>query len=245
MSELREPLPGGHPGPQQEPPELPGAAGRRPSRPRRQPAVRRRGDGLPRAGRATRGRGGLPGRRLRDLPGLGVDDDRGGEGQDPGGGPGAAAQLPDPADRGRRGSADPEQLGKLAVFSGVKEYPMRVKCATLAWHTLNAALEHARRKSHDRELRVNEDPTMEEQQTKNPIKLDEPPAEADAPRRRRRPRRRRPPGRPRRRGIGASSGLEDGLRPGDPGQHLRARADLRHRGRRPATPPASTRWRSR
>ncbi len=29
---------------------------------------------------------------------------------------------------------------KLAVFSGVQEYPMRVKCATLAWHTLEAAL---------------------------------------------------------------------------------------------------------
>ena len=39
-------------------------------------------------------------------------------------------------------SVDAEQLGKLAVFTGVKEYPMRVKCATLAWHTLNAALEH-------------------------------------------------------------------------------------------------------
>jgi nitrogen fixation protein NifU and related proteins len=35
---------------------------------------------------------------------------------------------------------DPE-LGKLAVFSGVSEFPMRVKCATLAWHTLEAALE--------------------------------------------------------------------------------------------------------
>jgi len=33
------------------------------------------------------------------------------------------------------------QLGKLAVFSGVKEFPVRVKCATLAWHTLRAALE--------------------------------------------------------------------------------------------------------
>jgi nitrogen fixation protein NifU and related proteins len=33
------------------------------------------------------------------------------------------------------------QLGKLEVFSGVSEYPVRVKCATLAWHTLNAALE--------------------------------------------------------------------------------------------------------
>jgi nitrogen fixation protein NifU and related proteins len=31
-------------------------------------------------------------------------------------------------------------LGKLAVFSGVREYPIRVKCATLAWHTLRAAL---------------------------------------------------------------------------------------------------------
>ena len=34
----------------------------------------------------------------------------------------------------------PEDLGKLAVFSGVREFPMRVKCATLAWHTLRAAL---------------------------------------------------------------------------------------------------------
>ena len=32
-------------------------------------------------------------------------------------------------------------LGKLAVFSGVSEFPVRVKCATLAWHTLNAALQ--------------------------------------------------------------------------------------------------------
>jgi nitrogen fixation NifU-like protein len=34
-----------------------------------------------------------------------------------------------------------EGLGKLAVFSGVREYPARVKCATLAWHALHAALE--------------------------------------------------------------------------------------------------------
>jgi nitrogen fixation protein NifU and related proteins len=34
-----------------------------------------------------------------------------------------------------------EQLGKLTVFSGVSEFPVRVKCATLAWHTLQAALE--------------------------------------------------------------------------------------------------------
>jgi nitrogen fixation NifU-like protein len=33
------------------------------------------------------------------------------------------------------------ELGKLAVFSGVSEFPVRVKCATLAWHTLHAALQ--------------------------------------------------------------------------------------------------------
>ena len=37
-------------------------------------------------------------------------------------------------------AADPESLGKLAVFSGVREFPARVKCASLAWHTLRAAL---------------------------------------------------------------------------------------------------------
>jgi nitrogen fixation protein NifU and related proteins len=38
-------------------------------------------------------------------------------------------------------SVDVEGLGKLAAFSGVREFPVRVKCATLAWHTLNSALE--------------------------------------------------------------------------------------------------------
>ena len=37
-------------------------------------------------------------------------------------------------------------LGKLVVFSGVREYPARVKCATLAWHTLEAALEGTQEK---------------------------------------------------------------------------------------------------
>jgi len=36
---------------------------------------------------------------------------------------------------------DSSTLGKLAVFAGVREFPMRVKCATLSWHTLAAALE--------------------------------------------------------------------------------------------------------
>jgi nitrogen fixation NifU-like protein len=35
-----------------------------------------------------------------------------------------------------------ELLGKLSALKGVHDYPMRVKCATLAWHTLNAALKH-------------------------------------------------------------------------------------------------------
>jgi nitrogen fixation protein NifU and related proteins len=35
-----------------------------------------------------------------------------------------------------------ESLGKLAALSGVREYPSRVKCATLCWHTLKNALEH-------------------------------------------------------------------------------------------------------
>ena len=42
-----------------------------------------------------------------------------------------------------RHDAQPEaSLGKLAALSGVREFPARVKCASLCWHTLNAALEH-------------------------------------------------------------------------------------------------------
>lgn len=37
--------------------------------------------------------------------------------------------------------ADIPDLGKLAVFSGVREFPARVKCATLSWHTMQAALD--------------------------------------------------------------------------------------------------------
>jgi nitrogen fixation NifU-like protein len=36
----------------------------------------------------------------------------------------------------------PEELGKLRILAGVREYPMRVKCATLAWHVLKAALDN-------------------------------------------------------------------------------------------------------
>ena len=41
---------------------------------------------------------------------------------------------------GRSEPADAETLGKLAVFSGVSAYPTRVKCASLPWHALKAAL---------------------------------------------------------------------------------------------------------
>jgi nitrogen fixation protein NifU and related proteins len=36
---------------------------------------------------------------------------------------------------------NPEDLGKLTVFAGVSEFPVRVKCASLAWHALHAALQ--------------------------------------------------------------------------------------------------------
>ncbi|AHE98978.1 Fe-S cluster assembly sulfur transfer protein SufU [Thioalkalivibrio paradoxus] len=36
--------------------------------------------------------------------------------------------------------ADPAELGSLGALAGVHEYPMRVKCATLSWHTLDTAL---------------------------------------------------------------------------------------------------------
>ncbi len=36
-----------------------------------------------------------------------------------------------------------KKLGKLAAFSGVKQFPARVKCASLSWHTLKAAIENA------------------------------------------------------------------------------------------------------
>ncbi|MEM7409879.1 MAG: Fe-S cluster assembly sulfur transfer protein SufU [Myxococcota bacterium] len=39
-----------------------------------------------------------------------------------------------------RSEPEDEGLGKLAVFGGVREFPMRVKCATLCWHTLRSAL---------------------------------------------------------------------------------------------------------
>jgi nitrogen fixation NifU-like protein len=44
---------------------------------------------------------------------------------------------------GQKAQLDAPEIGKLAVFSGVSEFPIRVKCATLSWHTLRAALNGA------------------------------------------------------------------------------------------------------
>ncbi|MSO19291.1 MAG: SUF system NifU family Fe-S cluster assembly protein [Acidobacteria bacterium] len=42
--------------------------------------------------------------------------------------------------QGTADAAAQEHLGKLQAFSGLREFPMRVKCATLAWHTFRAAM---------------------------------------------------------------------------------------------------------
>ena len=81
--------------------------------------------------------------KARDAPfqGFGIDDDAELEGQDSSRGANDCSSvftiwLPASPANGNRA-----ELGKLAVFSGVSEFPARVKCATLAWHTLQAALE--------------------------------------------------------------------------------------------------------
>ncbi len=45
----------------------------------------------------------------------------------------------------QNGDASGVQLGKLRALEGVREFPTRVKCATLAWHALNSALHHEAR----------------------------------------------------------------------------------------------------
>jgi nitrogen fixation NifU-like protein len=45
---------------------------------------------------------------------------------------------------GQDESVNLEEVGKLAVLAGVRAYPARVKCATLAWHSLQAALKNQR-----------------------------------------------------------------------------------------------------
>ena len=42
---------------------------------------------------------------------------------------------------------EPNNLGRLTIFAGVREFPVRVKCATLSWHTMHAALNEQERVS--------------------------------------------------------------------------------------------------
>ncbi len=45
--------------------------------------------------------------------------------------------------KGTDSQPEPDGMGNLTVFSTVREYPVRAKCATLAWHTLRAALDRS------------------------------------------------------------------------------------------------------
>ena len=57
--------------------------------------------------------------------------------------PGAGIPATEAAATGTPAAGSPApDLGKLVVFSGVREFPVRVKCATLAWHALRSALEN-------------------------------------------------------------------------------------------------------
>ena len=54
-----------------------------------------------------------------------------------------ASRLLEQVQRMVTGHSSGGGVGKLQVLSGVHEFPQRVKCATLAWHTMKAALENA------------------------------------------------------------------------------------------------------
>ena len=109
-----------------------------------QPAVRRPGDRLRRAGRRpARRTSSFVGNGLLHLHRLGLDDDGEPEGQDAGGGGGAVRALPRARHRAARpgaGRAPPRSWASWPCSPGVSEFPVRVKCASLAWHTLKAAL---------------------------------------------------------------------------------------------------------
>ena len=82
---------------------------------------------------------GVPGIGLRDLEGVGVADDRRVKGR-------PVAEARALFERFHRMVTTPpdqpvEDIGKLSVLAGVREFPVRVKCASLAWHTLKAALD--------------------------------------------------------------------------------------------------------
>ena len=78
---------------------------------------------------------------LRDLEGVGVDHDDEREGKDARRSVGAVRALSRSGDGRADGAAGRSaRSAQLAAFSGVSRFPVRVKCASLAWHALRAAL---------------------------------------------------------------------------------------------------------
>ena len=105
-----------------------------------QPALRRSADRVPEARRRSHRRHPVRGIGLRDLEGVGVAHDRRRQGTNDSRGDAIferfQAMITAPLDQP---SGDPS-LGKLAVLGGVREFPVRIKCASLPWHTLKAAI---------------------------------------------------------------------------------------------------------
>ena len=152
--DLTRPLPGSHPRPQRAAAELPRARRRRRTRRRLQPALRRPADAVPDASTATssttsafQGSGCAISKASASMMTDAVKGKTVAEARRA-----VRALSPDGHDAAR--IATVEDLGKLSVLAGVREFPVRVKCASLAWHTLKAALERKR----DRRRR-NEDDT--------------------------------------------------------------------------------------
>ena len=117
-----------------------------------QPAVRGSLDALRQARGRSHRRRGVSGIGLRHLQSVRVADDRSAEGQDRRRGTRVVRQV------SRDGDVAPDQaaadLGKLSVLAGVREYPTRIKCASLAWHTLKAAVAGEQRTGLDRVKRT-------------------------------------------------------------------------------------------
>ena len=161
-----------------------------------------------RAGRHDRGNR-LRGARLRDQHRLRRSDGRDGAGPQPADARALFDAFREMARTGTCPDCDADldgPLERLQPLAGVHEYPSRVKCATLPWHALVAALDGARRR------RAVNDALLTGPATHGAWTPDgETAAEAQRGRGHRRHR--------------------DGLRPGNPGEYLRTRPDLRDRHR--------------
>ena len=83
----------------------------------------------------------VPRRVVRHLQGVGVDDDGGGQGKEPERRADTGARVRRHGHRSPAPPATRRTSAGSAVFSGISELPMRVKCAILPWHTLQAAFD--------------------------------------------------------------------------------------------------------